>query len=115
MLDLAERLRSRAREDRHHRKYRAVAADEIEQLRRERDEARWRAASWERVARNNETIAEAKVAALRAEIRHAIKYLDFADALVREHIKPWPSPLLDVWRCINGARAVLAQQQKVAR
>lgn len=71
MADLAEELRSRAWEHRHHRKYRAVAADEIEQLRRERDEARLRAKAWEAAAKKDKTLAlasEARVVALRAEI-----------------------------------------------
>ena len=37
MTDIVERLRSRAWEDRHHRKYREEAALEIERMRAERD------------------------------------------------------------------------------
>lgn len=40
MSDLVQRLRSRAWEDRHHRKCREEAADRIEQLERELSEAR---------------------------------------------------------------------------
>lgn len=43
-------------------------------------------------------------------VAKAIEALNEADVLVREHGKPYPSPLLDVWRCVTAALRELMKE-----
>jgi hypothetical protein len=94
----------------------AEAADEIERLRRERDAlakaidpednrpalmARIIMASVERLVRAE--AAEAKISEMRKDMADA-------EELIRLHGKPWPAPMLDVWRILSGALSDAKEQ-----